>query len=296
MIRPLSRAGAAVAALVVLALVLAYALVALRTTVVYEADSEFGGVRVTERADGLRRLYIGEGRAVQSAIYPGRPEHLEHAYTRVGMIGPALAPDSGRILFVGLGGGAMPMYTRQALPDAVIDVAEIDPVVVDAAHEWFGFRSNARMRVHTGDGRTFIEQAAPGTWDVIVLDAFSDDEIPFTLTTHEFLTAVRTSLADNGVVVSNLWTANPLHASMVATYAAVFDQVRLIDVPRRRQQILVAARTARPLDRAALVGAAARFDGKVESGFDLVALVRNGYDAPTSQPNVRILRDADAAR
>jgi spermidine synthase len=188
------------------------------------------------------------------------------------------------------------MYTRQALPGAIIDVAEIDPVVVNVAHEWFSFRSDARMRVHTGDGRAFIERAPPGAWDVIVLDAFSDDEIPFTLTTHEFLTAVRTSLADDGVVVSNLWTANPLHPSMVATYMAVFDQVRLIEVPRRRQQILVAGRTARSLDRPALVEAAARFDRKVAAGFDLVTLVRSGYDVPTSQPNVRILRDADAAR
>lgn len=294
------RAGPAALLLALLLAVLAWVYVSNRTRVVFAADSEFGGVRVTERADGLRRLYIGAGRAVQSAIYPGRPEHLEHAYTRVAMVAPALAPDSARILFVGLGGGAMPMFTRHALPGATIDVAEIDPVVVEAAHEWFAFRSDDRMRVHTGDGRTFIEQASPGTWDVIVLDAFSDDEIPLALATREFLVAVHGSLADDGVVASNLWTSNPLHAEMVATYLDVFENVVLIDVPRRRQQILLAVPARGALDRGAVIAAARRFDRAIqrpgfEPGFYLEPLVRDGYSTPASPAGVRILRDGNVA-
>lgn len=286
------RTLTALAAAIIL-LLLAYTLATTRTSVVFEAPSEFGAVRVTERADGLRRLQTGAGRATQSSIYPGRPLHLEHAYTRVAMIGPALAPDSGRILFVGLGGGAMPMYTRHTMTDADIDVAEIDPVIVDVARDWFGFRADARMRVHTGDGRALIERAPPASWDVIVLDAFSDDEIPFSLTTREFLTAVRTSLAGDGVVISNLWSANALHTPMIATYQAVFDHVHLIDVPRRRQQILVAGTSARPLDCAALTAAADRFDRATDGELRLAALVRDGCDAPTSPANARILTDDD---
>lgn len=269
---------------------LMYAFASQRTRVVFESDSEFGDVRVTERSDGLRSLYTGEGRARQSAIYPGRPLQLVHEYTRVGMVGLALVPADGRILFVGLGGGAMPMYARQVMPAAHIDVVEIDPVIVDVAQRWFGFVPDDRMVVHTGDGRAFIENAAPGTYDLIVLDAFSDDEVPYSLTTRQFLDAVRTRLTTNGIVVSNLWTAQRSYEAMLATYAAVFHQVHLVRVPQRAQRILVAGPATRPLDRTSVVSAVHAFTEHVELGFDLTRLVEDGYE-PAPHVDAPILED-----
>jgi spermidine synthase len=288
------RAAFALVALCVAALL--YLLIdSQRAATVFESESDFGRVRVVERSDGLRSLYTGEGRARQSAIYPGRPMHLEHEYTRVGMIGLALIPLDGRILFVGLGGGAMPMYARQIMPRAYIDVVEIDPVIVDVAQRYFGFVTDERMIVHTGDGRAFIENAPPGTYDLIVLDAFSDDEVPYSLTTRQFLSAVDTALAPGGVVVSNLWTAAPAFPSMLMTYRTVFEQVHLLRVPRRAQRILIAGPAGRTFDRAALLRAARDFARRVELGFDLPALVVNGYEAA---PRVRapVLEDRQPAR
>jgi spermidine synthase len=287
-----SRAPWFAAALtVLLLLVLAYAALVVRTRVLFEGESQFGRVRVTERADGLRSLYIGAGRAIQTSLYPGRPLQLVAPYTQVAMIGPAFAAPGGRILFVGLGGGAMPTWTRQALPDAVIDVVEIDPLVIDVATSYFGFRPDDRLRVHAGDGRAYIEGAAPATWEVIVLAAFSDDEVPFALTTSEFLVSVRSRLAAEGVVVSNLWTASPAYASMLATYSAVFDQVALIRVTGRPQVILVAAAAARPLDKSALLQAARRLPQQDAAGFDLSALVAAGYDTLPAQQRAPVLHD-----
>jgi spermidine synthase len=272
--------------LIVVAGAFAYLLTTQRTRTVFETRSEFGRVRVTERSDGLRSLITGDGRARQSAIYPGRPMHLELAYSRVGMAGLALVPPAARILFVGLGGGAMPMYTRQVMPDAHIDVVEIDPVIVEVAQRWFGFRPDAQMVVHTGDGRAFIENASPATYDLIVLDAFSDDEVPYSLTTRKFLSAVHAALSPGGIVVSNLWTAAPAYPAMLATYRAVFDEVHLLRVPRHAQRILVAGTGARPLDARTLADAAHAFTTRVETGFDLPRLVEEGYEPvpPTDAP------------
>lgn len=244
---------------------------------IYEADSGFGRVRVTETRAGLRALYTGDGRGRQTALYPDRPLHLESAYTRVGMIGLALVPPDARILFVGLGGGAMPTYTRHVLPDAEIDVVEIDPVIVDVARRFFAFRPDERLRVHTGDGRAFIEATAPGTYDLIVLDAFSDDAIPRALATREFLDAVRAALNDAGVVVSNLWTANADYGSMVATYDVVFGDVHLLRVPRRRQIILVAGPRVDGAERDDFISAATALQSRADLGFDLRGLVTSGY-------------------
>jgi spermidine synthase len=142
------------------------------------------------------------------------------------------------------------------------------------------------MVVHAGDGRAFIERAPPHTYDLIVLDAFSDDEVPYSLTTREFLTAVHAALSPEGIVVSNVWTAAPAYPAMLATYRAVFDEVHLLRVPRHAQRILVAGTGARPLDASVLTDAARTFAARVETGFDLLQLVEQGYEPvpPTNEP------------
>lgn len=252
-------------------------------------------MRVVEESDGLRALVTGSGNARQSAIYPGRPRHLELAYTRVAMVGLALAAPDARILFVGLGGGAMPMYTRQVLPRARIEVVEIDPVIVRVAQSHFGFRPDSLLRVHTGDGRAFIEGAPPATYDLIVLDAFSDDAIPPSLATVEFLRAVRERLAPGGVVVSNLWSGNPLYGRMVATYRAVFRQVDLVRVPGREQRILVAGTGPAPLGRDELARRARALEERVELGFTLAGVVERGWESAGGAPEGAPLRDEEGA-
>ncbi|MEJ2538791.1 MAG: fused MFS/spermidine synthase [Gemmatimonadota bacterium] len=284
-----------------------------RTRVVFQEDSPSGLIRVVERSDGLRELYIGGSRARQTALYPGRPGHLELPYTRVAMTGLALVPEDARILFVGLGGGAMPTYTRHLRPRARIQTVELEPLVVEAARDWFGFRTDSLMSVHAADGRVFIEEAPPGTWDLIFLDAFSDGDVPRALSTVEFLQAVARALTPAGVVVSNLHTASPRYEAMVATYQAVFQEVALVQVPGRRQRILLARTTADPgavvedrigspgdtvmapgagidLRRESVVEAVRSLARDRELGFDLVTIVEGGFDVP-NPPDVQVLHD-----
>lgn len=182
------------------------------------------------------------------------------------------------------------------MPEARIDVVEIDPLIVDVALRYFGFRPDSQMVVHTGDGRAFIENAPPGSYDLIVLDAFSDDAIPFALTTWQFLEAVRTRLAPGGVVVSNLWTANPRYESMLATYDSIFKDVHLVRVGRRAQRILVATPGQhRQLSRSTLIHASRVLARRVELGFDLPGLVAEGYERPPAR-KVPVLDDTHRDR
>lgn len=260
-----------------LALLLLVVLLAERPRVLVDAEGAYGRVRVVEDA-GLRTLYTGAGRARQSVIRPGDPLHLALPYTRVAAIGLALVDPDARILYVGLGGGAMPMHAHRVLPRASIDVVELDPLIIDVAQRVFGFAPDSLLRVHAGDGRAFIEAAAPATWDMIVLDAFSDDEIPYTLATRGFLVAVRSRLRPGGIVLSNLWSANDAYPSMLATWQNVFGTIHLLRVPTRQQRVLVAGVPPRTLDRAALVEAARAFASRTSPGFDLVRLIEAGYE------------------
>jgi spermidine synthase len=242
------------------------------STVLFEGQGDFGAVRVIEHSDGLRELYAGAGRARQSAMNPNSPRRLELAYSRTAMIGPALVHPGARLLFVGLGGGAMPTFVRQVVPEARLEVVEIDPLIVRVAAEWFGFRADSAMTVHTADGRAFIEEGPAGRWDLVVLDAFSDTDIPRALTTRSFLEAVRRGLSADGVVVSNLHTSAPEYDAMIATYVEVFPTVLLVPVAGRRQEVLIATERA-GVEPESLKAAARRWTERFEPGFDLEALM-----------------------
>jgi spermidine synthase len=287
----------------VLGVAVVLSVTASRTRVVFDEDSASGRIRVVERSDGLRELYIGGSRGRQTALYPARPAHLELPYTRVAMAALAWLPEDGRVLFVGLGGGAMPTFTRSLFPRARIDAVELEARVVEVAREWFGFREDSLMSAHVADGRVFIEEAQPGSWDVIVLDAFSDGDVPLALATEEFLEAVRRALRPGGVVASNLHTGSPRYEAMVATYQAVFPEVGLIQVPQRGQRILLAggggvagtptgeasASAGWSGDRADVIEAVRALARERGLGFDLETIVAGGYEvaAPAGAASLR---------
>src|SRR2546422_8270281 len=168
-------------------------------TVIYEKASRYNTIVVTEDHKGMRTLLFERGGGRQSVVKPGDPDHLELPYARVALAGLALCEEPRRILVVGLGGGTLPMFLRTHYPAATIDVAEIDPDVVDVAKKFFGFREDERMRAQGGDGRQFIENARQAEYDVIFLDAFGARDVPKQLTTQEFLQITRRALVPNGV-------------------------------------------------------------------------------------------------
>src|SRR3981189_1598454 len=114
-------------------------------TVIYEKASPFNTIIVTEDHKGLRTLLFEKGGGRQSVVKPGDPDHLELSYARVALAGLGLGGEPGRNLVVGLGWGSLPMFLRKHYPAAEIDVAEIDPDVVDVAKKYFGFREDERM-------------------------------------------------------------------------------------------------------------------------------------------------------
>ena len=188
------------------------------------------------------------------------------------------------------------MFLRKHYPAAAIDVVEIDPDVVDVAQRFFGFREDARMHAHVGDGRQFVENARQPHYDIIFLDAFGAHEVPEHLTTQEFLQAARRALMPNGVVVSNLWrpASNPLYDSMVRTYQEAFDELFILDVPGDVNNILLALPRRRSLSQSELALLAGRISAAKRFRFDLGELVEHGFlHAREKNQNGRVLRDSD---
>jgi spermidine synthase len=252
---------------------------------------------VTEDSEGLRALRFEEGGARQSMVRPGEPLRLELSYTRMCMVGLAFVPEPRRILFIGLGGGAMPMFLRAVLPEACIDVVDVAPAVVEAARRDFGFKEDAALRAHVADGRRFIESPGP-RYDLIFLDAYGPSRIPEHLATREFLGATRARLEKGGAVVGNLMESgtNPLFASMVRTYQVSFRQLYRFDVRTSTNRILVGLSHSDTYSREALVARAAQVERARGLPFRLSTWVARGYrGVPRRQRRGHVLTDAALA-
>jgi spermidine synthase len=263
--------------------------------IVHQVRSPFQLVTVVDTPHGFRRL-IFDGRLdgsdpIQSEMNLSKPHDLILSYTRAMMAALSLADHQRRILLIGLGGASMQKFLYDLLPATVLETVEIDPEVVRIARKFFGFEPDDNQIVHVDGGRAFIENSKK-RYDIIYLDAYGPDSIPYSLATQEFLESVRDRLAEGGVVCSNLLTGNPRFWDMVKTYAEVFPELRLIKPPRSGNAILFA-----PLDRPGLTAEvwareAAAFEEEHPSGLNLPMLIRGHTEDRMRIPDrAEVLRD-----
>jgi spermidine synthase len=168
---------------------------------------------------------------VQSQVDVRNLRRHVHEYTTMAFAGLLYKAEPERALVVGLGGGVIPRELHHYFPELRIDVAEIDPEVPPIAERFFGFRSDERLRVHVADGRMFIKKQLrgepEGRYDLIILDAFSGDYIPFHLMTKEFLEEVQGVLAPDGAVVANVLYTNQLADAELKTFLSVFGRCQV---------------------------------------------------------------------
>ena len=226
----------------------------------------------------------------QTCITLNDPQYLYFPYARMMMGSLYINPNPKHILIIGLGGGTLSMAMRTLVPDATIDVVEIDPAVVKAARDYFSFKTDDRLKVHEEDGRVFVKKAMKGgpQFDLVMLDAFEDDYIPEHLLTQEFLTEVKSILMPGAVVAANTFSSSGLYPSESATYAAVFGKFYNLKAANR----VIWAQNGELAALETLVGNAKALapvleKRGVQSG-QLMSIMQGGQDWPDS---ARILTD-----
>ena len=116
------------------------------------------------------------------------------------------------VLVMGGGGYSLPKYLAAFVPEARVDVVEIDPAMTALAREFFfldeclektGAEKDGRLRLVTDDAWEFL-RAAEEPYDVIVNDAFSGNRPLGPLTSTEGARVVRSRLAADGVYLANV--------------------------------------------------------------------------------------------
>jgi SAM-dependent methyltransferase len=218
------------------------------TRILFRADSLYGKVQVVDDAlQGVR--WLMSDCSVVGAEYLNKTVTL-YPFLRMIEAVRYLNPLGKRALAIGLGTGAVSKLLGAA--GIQTDVVEIDPNVVQAAKEFFGFEPNGELYVE--DGRRFL-QRVDRKYDFIVHDTFTGGAVPFHLLSRQVFEDTRRILAEDGVLCLVFVgyfdgeKALPVR-SVFRTLSKVYPHVRVVADPDDAAQPsnLVFFASAKPLD------------------------------------------------
>jgi hypothetical protein len=178
-------------------------------TVLFVGRSFFGVLRIVEAHDHTNRMLV-HGTTIHGwQAVPNDGVCEPNAYYGVaGPIGQLLRPSTGRfanVAVLGLGTGVLACYAEKGQHWTFY---EIDAMVEQIARNPTYFthlrNSPGNVNVVLGDGRITLNKAAPGQYDLIVLDAFSSDAIPVHLLTREAFELYFSRLKTGGVIAVHI--------------------------------------------------------------------------------------------
>jgi len=260
---------------------------ATESVVKYDRESRYYRIRVVDYPDeGRRCLHFSKTRGIQSSMVLEDPVKLDLRYSRSMIAALAYLPEAKDVLLVGLGGAAVPKFIQKQFPDVRIDIVEIDPDVVKVCQDFFEFKGTPNTHVIVMDGRMYFKRS-PKKYDLILLDAYAADHIPFHLTTAEFVQLVKDHLNPGGLVASNLWehAVNRFYYAELKTYQLAFPQTYLFPSGDSGNIILVASLEKDPIAPAELQRRAKAVLKGRDFGFDLADLIEKEYRLYTTQTN-----------
>lgn len=167
-------------------------------------------------------------RYVESRRNPNDLTELPVEYTKSFTIGMAYPKNLNSFLMIGMGGGSTSWYLHKSLPNAKVVAVELDPEIVRLSRKYYGFKQNGKQSenftISELDGRMHILRKKQ-KHDIIFVDAYRGQFVPFHLMTKEFFTLAKKRLSKGGVMVQNIEPSTMLYDSAIATISSVFDHV-----------------------------------------------------------------------
>jgi spermidine synthase len=160
----------------------------------------------TEQLDGyatpsIRYLTTGPNGA-QSGVYTQQSSRLAFWYTQEIARITEMTSSKKNILVLGGGAFTMPEYLARKYPSSMIDVVEIDPSLVSIAEKYFSYTPLNNVRVIDDDARTYINTATK-QYDVVIVDVYSDNSVPFSLLTQEYAARLNAVISVDSTVIIN---------------------------------------------------------------------------------------------
>jgi spermidine synthase len=176
-------------------------------TIVYRSDGLYQQITIYEGSYlGRPARFLLLDRSESGAMFLDStdPGDLVYDYTKYYSLYKVFTPRVQNALVLGGGAYSIPKALLHELPDAVVDVAEIEPSFLDLAKRYFGTVESPRLRNFVEDGRRFL-QDSDTRYDLIFGDVYySYFSVPPQFTTREFFALARSRLRSEGVFIANM--------------------------------------------------------------------------------------------
>lgn len=170
---------------------------------IYDRDGVYEKITIyDDEQDGKTARFLQQDRSSSGAMFIGSGD-LVYDYTKYYVLYRILKPDVHRALALGGGAYSVPKALLQELPEATIDVVEIEPSLFDLAKQFFSVPENPRLKNHIQDGRRFLHDSNE-QYDLIFSDVYySLSSAPAHFTTVEFFSLAKDKLSEGGVFIAN---------------------------------------------------------------------------------------------
>ena len=203
----------------------------------------------TTQFRGVRFLHLGTS-GVQGAMRLDKPDNIELEYVQMMMMWMLFKEQPKRIAQLGLGSGALTKFCYQRFPSARIDVAELNPNVIDICHAEFGLPPNdERLDVREMDAMDYVlDPANRNSIDVLQVDLYDEDARGPVLDSQEFYQACFDCLADDGIMTANVFGEFSNYDKNLQNMELVFDAVVWLPEVHDANIIVIAFKRAPQID------------------------------------------------
>lgn len=180
-------------------------------TLIHKESDDLGPIEIVD--DSLHRsLHFGTD-SRQSSMLLRDPLQLSLSYTRAMCTALLFNENPQRILMLGLGGGSLAKFFLHYFPDCHIDAVEFRPAVHTIAQEYFSLPDDPRLTLHYEDAGSFVRNSArKDEYDLILVDAFLDRGIAYSVCGMNFFEVCHSLLNASGTLSMNLWSDDRIQA------------------------------------------------------------------------------------
>ncbi|GER28789.1 S-adenosylmethionine-dependent methyltransferase [Striga asiatica] len=166
-----------------------------------------------------------------------------------------------RTVVIGLGAGLLPMFMKNCVPSLMIEVVELDPVILDVAREYFGFREDECLKVNITDGIKFVREIAQSDAvdpegkslskvEILIVDVDSSDSSSgltcpaVDFVEESFLLTVKDSLSERGLFIINLVSrSSTVKGAIYLRLKAVFGNIFHLQLEEDVNEVIFALKT-----------------------------------------------------
>lgn len=179
--------------------------------IIYRARNFYGTLKISKDTDVLK---LSNGTIIHGSQFTGEKANIPTTYyTHASGVGKTITHLQNlagnnpiNIGVIGLGSGTLASYCR---PNDQLTFYEINQQVVDVAQHYFSYLKMCPLSsIQVGDARILLQQQSfesdADKFDVLVIDAFTDDAIPTHLMTLEATQLYLNSIKNDGAVLFHI--------------------------------------------------------------------------------------------